>query len=221
MRQILVILSAVLPMISFGAALKTTPENIAPFVGSYLGAGAGLNMQFFKNAFLEEGTLHWINFGNDGLSGHLHGGLNYGFNPNSMLGFDVHAQYNGTSPSKHRHNNILAFSSFQLPWQFGLSAKVGHVYKNNLFYLLAGPEWVQFKNKSVADSGASASINQYQFGGLFGFGLSQNIFPNLNIVEQFSYGIFQGATSTLSNGDTSTTNNPSDATVMLALEYHF
>jgi len=51
--------------------------------------------------------------------------------------------------------------------------------------------------------------------------LSQNLIPNLNIVEQFSYGIFQGENSAFPNGDTSTTNNPSEATVMLALEYYF
>lgn len=44
---------------------------------------------------------------------------------------------------------------------------------------------------------------------------------NLNLTEQFGYGIFQTTSYTLKNNDKSTLNNPSDITVTLALEYHF
>ncbi len=223
MKKNLLNVIALLPFIAYGAENHITQKNISPFAGLYLGAGGGVNMQFFKSDYYDtsEGTHHWINFGNDGGSGHLYTGFNHELRSNLMIGLDGHTQYNWTAPSQHTHNNISSFDSMKLRWQVGISPKLGYVYKNNLYYIIAGPEWVQFRHSDVADDGTHGNDNKYLFGGLFGFGLSQNILQNLNLVEQFSYGTFHSTSYTLTNSNKSTINDPSEATVMFALEYHF
>lgn len=134
------------------------------------------------------------------------------------LCLDAHAQING---AKHYHNNILFFESNQLPWQFGVSIKPGYVYKSNLFYLLAGPEWAELISNNTSLSGVKSNFTTYQFGGLFGFGMSQNLRPGLNLVEQFSYGLYKGVSHKLPASSNSRVNHPTEATAMLALEYHF
>ena len=223
-KKTLALLAFAFPILSISASISQPLSNIEPFIHAYIGIGPALNMQFFQSDYLDfaTDTYHVVNYGNYGASGQLHAGYNRGFISNSVIGLDVHAQYNGTSASVHSHNNIPAYHSNQMPWQFGISPKIGYVLNHNLFYILAGPEWAQIKNHEVSESGqVDIQTQQYKFGGLFGFGLSQNISPNLNIVEQFSYGIYQGFTQYLANGDSSMLKNPADVTVLLALKYHF
>lgn len=223
MKNKLMSVCCILPIIAYGSSQVAISESTLPFTSYYLGVGGGANMQFFQSNYFDhtEGTNHWINFGNNGGSGNLYAGFNFPFRSNLLIGLDGHTQYNWTAAAQHKHNNIPSFDSSQLLWQFGISPKLGYVHNNTLYYLLAGPEWAKLKHSDVSDTGTYGTDNKYLFGGLFGFGLSQNIMKNLNLTEQFGYGIFQNTSYTLKNSDKSTLNNPTDVTVTLALEYHF
>jgi hypothetical protein len=112
-KKAITFLTSAFPVLCMASSIS----NIDPFIHPYIGIGPGLNMRFFQSDYLDfvSNTYHVVNYGNFGASGQLHAGYNRGFNSNSVIGLDVHAQHNGTSASVHSHDNIPAYHSNQMP----------------------------------------------------------------------------------------------------------
>lgn len=84
-KKVLTVIILILPTLCFSVEKV---DSISPFVNFYVGAGAAFNNQLFLGDYLDgsEGTHHWVNFGNYGVSGKFYVGFNKGLSANSMLG---------------------------------------------------------------------------------------------------------------------------------------
>jgi opacity protein-like surface antigen len=193
---------------SFAGAYQAPTQN--PFAGLYIGASVGVaHAGLETTAFTGNKILGMKDSGgtNNGIAGQLRAGYRYGFN-HWVLGGEIFGDLSNLEQKSNSKDAVFFLSAdFQTKikyrYGFGLDLQAGYRFNNNLFYLLAGPAWTnwKFSEKDTAPAAPtlSNSVTKTRTGGIVGLGAQQALTQHLSVREQITYGWYSGFSQELNN----------------------
>lgn len=223
-----VVLASVLGSLSLTAFAASAPLMVAStdnvnFIGANVGFGIGYNMiNYYNRHYMQDSTYHHDS-GNNGFATQLSAGYNFALGSNWILGPEIHAQYNTTSDSDSGSHGAESHDAHtSIKWIYGLAAKLGYATSaNNLFYVMAGPDWGRFHHEfNDAHAGSDNSQTKNKLALMLGVGAEQAMTANWHVREQFAYDLFQTDKNTLANGNSSKSQAQS-GTFLVSAVYNF